>query len=290
MLARVLIVAGAFYGAGFVLMVVQRIHRADTTRTPWTKFLSYGVFLAVALLVAYWDGAAFAGVVLLALATALHEFLRAAGLGVASRSALTAAGVTIGLAALGGGVSGLGAAALALALAAMVVAALARDPRSATRSAMWGVMGLVTVGAPAAHLLLLSGRAERFALFAFLFLVVCCADAFAELVGRRWPVGRGLLPASPAKSLAGLAGGVAAGVVMALALQRATGLWSVPRAVACGTAVALAAAAGDLVASSVKRSLGIKDFGTLLPDHGGLLDRLDSLLFAALPYYWMVTA
>ena len=150
------------------------------------------------------------------------------------------------------------------------------------------MLGLVAVATPAAHLLLLNTQPERFALFASLFLVVGCADAFAELVGRRWPLGRGAIPVSPTKSLGGIVGGVTAAVVMALALQRATGLWPVPRAVGIGVGAAIAATAGDLVASSFKRTLGIKDFGTLLPDHGGLLDRLDSLFFAALPFYWMV--
>lgn len=288
MLARVLIVAGGFYGLGFALMLIQRRSGPGTTRTKWTKYLSYGLFLAVGLLLGRLGGAAFACAVLLALGAALDEFFRAAALGAGSRATLTAAGLGVGAAALAGGASALYAAAIALALTTLAAAALARDPRSAARSAMWGVMGLVAVATPAAHLLLLNGRPERFALFAFLFLVVCCTDAFAELVGRRWPLGRGLITVSPAKSLAGVIGGITAGVVMALALQRATGLWSVPRALGVGVGVAIAATVGDLVASSFKRTLGIKDFGTLLPDHGGLLDRLDSLFFAALPFYWMV--
>jgi phosphatidate cytidylyltransferase len=288
MLARVLLVAGGFYGLGLALMLVQRRSRTGTTRTKWTKYRSYGLFLAVVLLLGYLGGVPFACAVLLAMGTALAELFRAATLRAGSRTTLAAAGVGVGVAAVAGGAPALYAAAIALALATLVVAALARDPPATVRSAMWGVMGLVAVATPAAHLLLLNERPERFALFAFLFLVVCCADAFAELVGRRWPLGRGLITVSPAKSLAGVVGGIAAGAVMALALQRATGLWSVPRALGIGVGAAIAATAGDLVASSFKRTLGIKDFGTLLPDHGGLLDRLDSLFFAALPFYWMV--
>lgn len=290
MLARVLLVVGGFYGLGLALMLMQRRSGSGTTRTKWTKFLSYGLFLAVGLLLGYAGGAAFACAVLLASGMALDELLRAAALGGRARAGLVTAGLGVGIAALAGGASALYAAAIAIALTTIVVAALARDPRAALRSATWGVMGLVAVTTPAAHLLLLNGQPERFVLFAFLFLVVCCADAFAELVGRRWPLARGLLVVSPGKSLSGVAGGIAAAIVMALVLQRATGLWPVPRAVFVGVGVAIAATAGDLVASSFKRTLGIKDFGTLLPDHGGLLDRLDSLLFAALPFYWMVRA
>lgn len=288
MLARVGAVVVAFYAVGLGLMVLQRRAGAGGSgRTTWGKYLSYGLFLATALLLAHFGSAPFAVAVLLALVAALHEFFRAANLGTASRLALTAGGLAIGVAALAGGARAVYPVCVGLALATVAAAALARSPRSAVPSAMWGVMGLVTVATPAAHLLLLTERPQRFALFAFLFLVVCCADAFAELVGRRWPLGRGRLAASPAKSIAGVVGGVTAASVMALALQAGTALWSEPRAVAYGVIVALAATTGDLVASSLKRALGIKDFGSVLPGHGGVLDRLDSLFFAALPFYWI---
>ncbi len=290
MLARVFTVVGAFYGLGFALMLLQRRGASGNTRTTWTKYASYGLFLTAALLLAHLGGTWFAGAVLLASAIALHEFFRAAKLRTATRVALTGGGLAIGISALADGAAVLYPVAVGLALVTVAAATLARDPRAATQSAMWGVMGLVTIATPAAHLLLLTGRPQRFVLFAFLFLVVCCADAFAELVGRRWPLGRGLLPASPGKSIAGVVGGVTAAMVMALVLQAATGLWSAPRAVAYGVAIALAATAGDLVGSSFKRVIGIKDFGSVLPGHGGLLDRLESLFFAALPFYWMVRA
>lgn len=290
MLARVLTLVAGFYGLGLGLMLVQRGSGSGASRTRWSKYGSYGLFLLAGLLLGYVGGAVLAGAVLLALAIALHELFRAAALDRRSRAVLIVAGLGIALAAVVGGAPALYVAAVAAAIITLAAAALAADPPSAVRSASWGVLGLVAVATPAAHILLLNAHAGRFPLFAFLFLVVCSADAFAELVGRRWPLGRGLIAVSPAKSLAGVAGGLAAAVVMALALHGATGLWSVPRAVGAGLAVATAATVGDLVASSFKRALGIKDFGTLLPDHGGLLDRLDSLFFAALPFYWMARA
>jgi len=290
MLARVLTLVAGFYGLGLGLMLVQRRSGGGTTRTRWSKYGSYGLFLFAGLVLGYVGGAVLAGAVLLALAIALHELFRAAALGGRSRVVLIAGGLGIALAAMAGGAPALYVAAVVAAIITLAVAALAGNPPSAVRSASWGVLGLVAVATPAAHILLLNSRPGHFPLFAFLFLVVCSADAFAKLVGRRWPLGRGLIAVSPGKSLAGVAGGIAAAVAMALALHGATGLWSVPRAVGVGLAVATAATVGDLVASSFKRGLGIKDFGALLPGHGGLLDRVDSLFFAALPYYWMVRA
>ena len=57
-----------------------------------------------------------------------------------------------------------------------------------------------------------------------------------------------------------------------------------------GVAVAIAATAGDLGESLIKRDLGVKDMGTLLPGHGGIMDRLDSMLFTAPIAYLLITA
>jgi phosphatidate cytidylyltransferase len=286
MLARVLLVAASFYGLGALLMLAQR-RGNGTSRTAWRKYATYGAYLAVMLLVAALGAAAFAVAVLGVLATTLAELTRAARLPAAARLGTVLGGLAIATAALMGGTAVLYPVAIGLSLATLVAGALARDAPQGARSALWGVTALVGVATPGAHLLLMAARPGRFALFAFLFLVVCCADAFAELVGRRWPLGSGFLPASPGKTVVGLLGGTAAAVAMAIAIATAISLWTPGRAMLYGLALSLAATLGDLVASSLKRAAGIKDFGAALADHGGVLDRFDSLLFAACPFYWM---
>ncbi|HSL77255.1 MAG TPA: phosphatidate cytidylyltransferase [Candidatus Limnocylindrales bacterium] len=113
-----------------------------------------------------------------------------------------------------------------------------------------------------------------------LILAVWAYDTGAYLVGRRFGRERFLSHISPSKTYAGLVGGiVATTVVIGVTL---IGLGQTPiHALFLGPLAALAAQAGDLAESMLKRAAGAKDSGTLIPGHGGMLDRVDSFLFAA---------
>ncbi|HEU4794123.1 MAG TPA: phosphatidate cytidylyltransferase [Pyrinomonadaceae bacterium] len=125
-------------------------------------------------------------------------------------------------------------------------------------------------------------------LLSFFFLVLMGADAGAYYLGRA--IGkRKLAPSiSPGKSWEGVLGGVAAALVMAWVAH----IWffrELPLKYALPLAVAMTVVGifGDLAESALKRGSGAKDAATILPGHGGLLDRLDSLLFnAPLLYYF----
>lgn len=114
----------------------------------------------------------------------------------------------------------------------------------------------------------------------FVLLGTWASDTFAYLTGRM--VGRHpLAPViSPFKTMEGLAGGVA-GTVLTGLIYSWIFHFSLFWGGALGVVIAASAPAGDLFESFLKRKCGIKDSGTILPGHGGILDRFDSLLFAA---------
>src|SRR5712671_5476485 len=145
----------------------------------------------------------------------------------------------------------------------------------------------------------------------YLLLVVWAGDIFAYFVGRS--VGRHLMAPriSPKKTWEGAAASLAASLMVGTLLftyalqissfllrvgliQRRDGLFGLERPewwpiILLTLAVNVAAQLGDLVESLIKRGAGVKDSGTILPGHGGMLDRIDALLFAA-PVLWLYAA
>jgi phosphatidate cytidylyltransferase len=125
---------------------------------------------------------------------------------------------------------------------------------------------------------------------ALLLAIIMVSDTFAFFVGHAWGRRRLAPSVSPGKTVEGALGGLVGGVAGALTV-RYLGLPALPMAHAIGLGVLVAALGivGDLDESLLKRWAGLKDSGTLFPGHGGMLDRLDSLLFGApvLYYYFL---
>jgi phosphatidate cytidylyltransferase len=178
----------------------------------------------------------------------------------------------------------------ALMLVAIVpVAALAfvRDPREGVTDWLWACGPAVYVGWLAAHFVLLRGVPDGRDWVLVALLTVWITDTGAYFVGK--PLGRHKLAPhiSPGKTWEGAIGAQVAGFVSVAALTQAFGLGiDAVHVVALGLIVPAVAQIGDLAESSLKRGLGIKDSSGLVPGHGGILDRLDSLLFAAPVLYW----
>jgi phosphatidate cytidylyltransferase len=135
--------------------------------------------------------------------------------------------------------------------------------------------GICYIGLPCLALIWLradpvAGRAN----ILLIIVVVWATDIGAYLAGR-WFGGPKLAPRiSPGKTWSGAAGGLVAAVLVGLA--------TAPSAAMVAAGLSVMAQAGDLLESAAKRHFGVKDSGRLIPGHGGLLDRLDGVLAAAL--------
>jgi phosphatidate cytidylyltransferase len=154
----------------------------------------------------------------------------------------------------------------------------------------WAVMATIYCisHVPALLLLEIPGYEGQNALLVFyLLLVVQMSDVlqyvFGKLLGRRKiaPV------VSPSKTVEGFVGGGLAAVLVGTALWWITP-FSPPQAAAMAAMIVLMGFLGGLVLSAVKRSLGAKDWGTMIEGHGGMMDRMDSVVFAA-PVFFHLT-
>lgn len=157
----------------------------------------------------------------------------------------------------------------AVAAAALLAALVGRRP-----SLGWG---MVYIGIPSFAVLVIAW-ADVYLVF-WLMLVTWATDIFAYFAGRSIG-GPKLAPRiSPNKTWAGLVGGMAGAAVVGALVAWLFGISAeLPDFLWLGAPMGLLAQLGDLYESRVKRRLGVKDSGTLLPGHGGVLDRLDGLL------------
>ncbi len=233
----------------------------------------------------------FLAAILLLVALAGAEIVRAAG---ADRGSALRAGVAAAV--LAGGLFSARdiVGVMAAALTVLVLAAVLSAPRDDRPAWLWWVAGVLYVAVPATYLALLHAEPEAHRWLLVLLAGVFATDTAAYAVGRMLGRHRLVPQLSPRKTWEGMAGGFFVGVAVTLGTAWWLNLTSGNGAITglelfvLVLALPVAAQAGDLLASAIKRRLGRKDFSTLLPGHGGLLDRMDSLLAAAPTLYWIV--
>ena len=162
-----------------------------------------------------------------------------------------------------------------------------------------GLFGLIYIAYPLTLVPLMWKQEDGPALLLFLMVCVWCGDIAALYVGRAYGK-RKLAPRlSPGKTIEGAIASVVGSVLAAMAvvlvsdaltargnliLHIAQPLW---QSMLLAVVLNIAAQAGDLLESAIKRGAGVKDSGTMLPGHGGILDRIDALLLAA-PVLWYI--
>jgi phosphatidate cytidylyltransferase len=146
--------------------------------------------------------------------------------------------------------------------------------------------GLGVIALCLSHLLFFEDS-QWWSRFAFVFVLVATCDSFAQLWGRLLGKHRLCPTISPGKTWEGVLGGAATVIALALSLGFMVPDLSATQLAWAGGLVVVTATAGDLLFSAIKRRLNLKDFSSMLPGHGGMLDRFDSLIATAPVFYWM---
>jgi phosphatidate cytidylyltransferase len=157
-------------------------------------------------------------------------------------------------------------------------------------STLFGFLWVGLLGSYAALMLAPSIYPHRHGIAFLLGAIVATigADVGALAIGS-WLGRHRLAPeVSPNKTWEGLIGGAVVAVAVSAAVTGQVHPWTVPKAALLGLVVAVVAPIGDLCESLVKRDLGLKDMGSILPGHGGVLDRVDALLFVLPTTFYLV--
>ncbi len=178
---------------------------------------------------------------------------------------------------------------LGLGLVTTVIWGYALQASSESFVADWACtfVGVLYSGGLMLHGILLRNLADGLAWGALALVGTWSCDIFAYLIGKVWGRNKFAPRISPKKTWEGAIAGFICSVAV---VMLAAWVLSLPLVPTLGLAIAipLATIAGDLTESMLKRSAGIKDTGNWLPGHGGLLDRLDSLLFVIPTVYYYV--
>ncbi len=151
----------------------------------------------------------------------------------------------------------------------------------------WTVAGILYVGWLLSYLVALrsTGSGREWVLLAL--LVTFASDSSAFFIGTKWGKRRLAPNVSPKKTwegaIAGVLGAIIASLILLFFLRLPINIW---QAVLAGFLISVIGQLGDLVKSLFKRNMGVKDSSHLLPGHGGILDRMDSVIFAGVVVYY----
>jgi phosphatidate cytidylyltransferase len=229
----------------------------------------------------------FAVLIGLAVILGIREIVRAFDLTEThiSLPALVLATIGLTFATWRGGEAGL-AVATAIALPNLLLLLLLRGPDGFVRSATATTLVLIYLPFLAGFLILLARPANGLSRVMTFVVLVGCNDTFGYLVGVLFGRHRMVPKISPKKSWEGFAGSLVftfVGGALSFHYLLHEHWWI---GAIVGVMVVFTATSGDLIESALKRDLAIKDMGTILPGHGGILDRLDSVLLSA-PAVWL---
>ncbi len=269
---------------------LHAINDAINKRAGRKLLPSIGVSIALFAIVWFslaYERSIFAAIVALAMVLGVREMvgaLKKADIHL-SFPALVVASIGMAFAAWFGGVNGL-AVATAIALPLLLALLLPKGPEHFIQSASAYALTLIYIPFLAGFLILLARPQSGFERMMTFVVLIACNDTFAYFTGLVFGKHTMAPRISPKKTWEGFIGSIVFTTVAgALAFEYILEAQMWIGALA-GLAVVISGTVGDLIESAIKRDLAIKDMGDLLPGHGGVLDRIDSILFAA-PTLWL---
>jgi phosphatidate cytidylyltransferase len=257
----------------------------------WSRILVGAVLLPAVLGLVYLGGWWLWALAVVAAFLALHELYRMTR---SLRPVVLAGYAGALLALLGaqlGGVVWMTGGFLSALMLAFVLKGISDTRQSLTVAVAATVLGVVWIGLGLAHALLLRAIPDHGRLAVFtVMLTVFASDAFAYFTGIL--IGRHKMTPvlSPGKTWEGLVGGTIVAILVPFFALYHQHFLSVGESIALGLVIAIVAPLGDLFESALKRDMNVKDSGRLLAGHGGMLDRVDALLFASVASYYLIRA
>ncbi|MEX1037910.1 MAG: phosphatidate cytidylyltransferase [Acidimicrobiia bacterium] len=266
--------------------VTSQAAASDFTLRVASALVIFGLFLGSLVLGGWW----FASFVILVMVVSLGEFyatLRTVGYRPLALFGLIGV-VLMGVGATRSGPMAIGGWAAMVAVMTILFFSLAPRRQSLENVAVT-VMGMAWVGLLSFALLIARGP-QPIAYIVFVVLLIAFNDVGGYFVGRSFGRRKLATHVSPNKTVEGFFGGLISSMVVASILTTfpAWETIGIARGLIIAAVVGFFAPVGDLIESSIKRSIGVKDMGSVLPGHGGMLDRIDSFLIAVPAVYFVL--
>jgi phosphatidate cytidylyltransferase len=270
-----------------VLIHKRRQSPPEARRSLWTKYVWYLVIVNAFFVLVFLGYPFFHLAVLAIILAGLREFFTA----LESQGAKTygsfgtCLGLVIGISAVFLGPPPFYLLALLSMLVIFIAPVLSGRPDDAVQRISTTLLPVFFISVLTCHLFFIRSLPEGSYHLAFLYILLTMNDGFSELWGRLLGAKPLCMNLSPNKTVGGAVGGMLTTLAGSLIFSFLLAKTPLCQCALAGLVIAAAGQVGDLVSSALKRDLGIKDFGSLFPAHGGIIDRFDSLIFTAPIYY-----
>lgn len=272
---------------GICLMINLFLSLREKKADAWARTLGWIIIIPAFTISAYFGGVIFLIAVMLLVSIGAEEFYF-----LAERSKIkpfkiagTVFSVLLPLIAFLGGSESFHVAAVLLALTILVLPIYKRqikkDLSTDIQASSVTILGILYVGWTSSYLILIRNMSAGFHFLLFFYLLIIANDVSSYYFGKLFGRTKIFQYISPGKSLQGTLAGLAITIGAAYLVSYLLPIKEIRYILLLGALISISGQLGDLVESSLKREAGIKDTGKILPGFGGLLDRFDSLIFAA---------